>query len=336
MLTKNLAITYSMVWSIAIANIVGSGLCYVFSSQFAKLASLRYTLILPVVLSLVYIGAFEGHRSWGDMFSLLFFGVFAWAMKHFKWPRPPLVLGFILGSIIERYMFISIQRYGGDWMLRPLVLVLFLMAALTIIRPFLQDVKAHGGFGRMLSDFHGPRFSLVQVFPIFMICLFGYMLIEASSWNFAAKIIPMIVGAGGILFCAISLFDDMCKSEVHAARAEERAAAGIADEKMHMDIGTNITDLSNGTILLRGAIFFGYLIAFLISMFLIGIVPTVPIFIIALMRIEGPESWKALIPMAICMTALVYGLFDQLLTIPWPPSLLGQYWPWWKTYMPSS
>ena len=52
MLTKNLDITYAMVWSIAVANILGSGLCFLFSSQFAKLASLRYTLILPMVLSL--------------------------------------------------------------------------------------------------------------------------------------------------------------------------------------------------------------------------------------------------------------------------------------------
>jgi TctA family transporter len=102
MLTKNLSITYSMVWSIAVANILGSGLCYLFSSQFAKLASLRYTLILPVVLSLIYIGAYEGHRDWGDLYSLLVFGVFAWITKHFKWPRPPLVLGYILGSILER------------------------------------------------------------------------------------------------------------------------------------------------------------------------------------------------------------------------------------------
>ena len=35
-------------------------------------------------------------------------------MKQFKWPRPPLVLGFVLGEIIERYMFISIERYGGS------------------------------------------------------------------------------------------------------------------------------------------------------------------------------------------------------------------------------
>src|SRR6202030_3475933 len=55
MLTKNLNVTYSMVWSIAIANLLGSGLCFAFSGQFAKLATLRYTLILPVVLCLVYI-----------------------------------------------------------------------------------------------------------------------------------------------------------------------------------------------------------------------------------------------------------------------------------------
>ena len=63
MLTKNLDITYSMVWSIAIANILGSGLCFLFSGQFAKLATLRYTLILPCVLCLIYIGAFEGTRN---------------------------------------------------------------------------------------------------------------------------------------------------------------------------------------------------------------------------------------------------------------------------------
>src|SRR5580692_1696626 len=98
MLTKNLDITYSMVWSIAIANLVGSGLCFAFSGQLAKLATLRYTLFMPVVLSLIYIGAFEASRNWGDVFSLICFGMLGWAMKHFKWPRPPLVLGFILGG----------------------------------------------------------------------------------------------------------------------------------------------------------------------------------------------------------------------------------------------
>ena len=118
MLTKHLDLTYSMVWSIAIANILGSGLCFAFSGQLAKIATLRYTLFMPGVLSLVYIGAFEATRNWGDLFSLMFFGMLGWAMKHFRWPRPPFVLGFILGEPIERYMFISIERYGVGWMLQ--------------------------------------------------------------------------------------------------------------------------------------------------------------------------------------------------------------------------
>ena len=336
MLTKHLAITYSMVWSIAIANILGSGLCYLFSSQFAKLASLRYTLILPFVLSLVYIGAFEGHRNWGDLFSLLFFGVFAWGMKHFKWPRPPLVLGFILGAILERYMFISIQRYGGGWMTRPLVIALFVMAFLSLVRPFILDVKAHGGIKGMLSEFHAPQFNVTHIFPAFMLCIFGVMMSEAVTWNFSAKIIPMIVGTGAILFCLLSLANEVFKGEIHKKREEERAARGEAAEKMHMDIASTIDDMSPKDIAIRGAIFFGWMIGFLASMALIGLIPTVPLFIIAFMRVEGQEPWRITLPMAICTTALVYFVFDQLLTIPWPGSVLGDFWPLWKAHMPSA
>ncbi|MGE3245979.1 MAG: tripartite tricarboxylate transporter permease [Beijerinckiaceae bacterium] len=335
MLTKHLNITYSMVWSIAIANILGSGLCYIFSSQFAKAASLRYTLILPVVLSLVYIGAFEGHRSWGDLFSLLFFGIFAWGAKHFKWPRPPLVLGYILGEIIERYMFISIQRYGADWMMRPLVLLLFAMAALTLVGPFVKDVRAHGGVRGMLSDFHAPKFTWNNLFPIGLLVLFAIMLAEALTWNAAAAIIPLIVGFGAIAFCSLSLANDVFKGDIHKAREEEREAKGERAEKMHMDIASNIDHMPARDIITRGAIFFGWLIFFLGSMALIGLIPTVPIFIILFMRVEGPEPWKIIVPMAVVMTALIYGLFDQLLTIPWPGTLLGEYLPFWKTWVPS-
>ncbi len=162
MVTTNLSITYSMVWSIAIANILAAGICFLLSGQFAKLATLRYSLFLPGVLCLIYIGAFQSKREWGDLYSLLFFGVLGWALKHFKWPRPPLVLGFILGSILERYMFISIQRYGWDWVFNPLVILLFSLAALSLFRPLLQDVRAHGGVKGLLSDFGAPQFCVEQ------------------------------------------------------------------------------------------------------------------------------------------------------------------------------
>ena len=136
MLTKNLDITYAMVWSVALANILGAGMCYAFSPQFAKLSALRYQLILPAVLGIIYIGAFEASRDWGDLYSVCCSSVWsAGLMKQFKWPRPPLILGVVLGDSIERYMFISIERYGMEWFLRPVVAILFLIAITGLVRP---------------------------------------------------------------------------------------------------------------------------------------------------------------------------------------------------------
>jgi TctA family transporter len=336
MLTKNLNVTYSMVWSIAIANLLGSGLCFAFSGQFAKLATLRYTLILPVVLCLVYIGAFEGKRQWGDLYSLLFFGMLGWALKHFKWPRPPLVLGFILGATIERYMFISIQRYGGAWMLRPLVLVMFAAALWSLLRPFIQDIRAHGGPKGMISGFGPPRFAWQNLFPAFLLCLFIAMMREAVDWSLYAKIVPLIIGSAAILFCTLTLANDIFKRPVSAAPAglEAKVIASVS-QKIHMDIASNVAHLPAKTILVRGMYFFGWMALFLASMALIGLIPTIPLFIVAFMRVEGAEPWRIVVPMALVMTLFVYGLFDQLLSIPWPGSLLGEYFPALKDYVPS-
>ena len=144
MLHKNLDITYSMVWSVALANILGAGMCYAFSPQFARLAILRFSLILPAVMGIIYIGAFEATRQWGDLYALLFFGLVGWCMKQFKWPRPPLILGAVLGDTIERYMFISVERYGISWFARPVVAILFIMAIIGLLRPLLQDIQGPG------------------------------------------------------------------------------------------------------------------------------------------------------------------------------------------------
>ena len=164
MLTKNLSITYAMVWSVALANILGAGLCYAFSPQFAKLATLRYTLILPAVLGIIYIGAFEATRQWGDLFTLLFFGLVGWTMKQFKWPRPPLILGVVLGDTIERYLFISIERYGMSWMLRPVVVVLFAARHPRPGAAVAEDIRSQGGLKKMLTSFQRPTFHPSQLF----------------------------------------------------------------------------------------------------------------------------------------------------------------------------
>lgn len=329
MITKNLDVTYSMVWSLAFANIVGAGLCFAFSGYMAKLATLRYTLILPGILTITYVGSFQSTRNWGDLYVLLIFGLLGWVMKQLKWPRPPLILGMILGSIIERYLFISIQRYGIDWFARPVVIFFFAISFLAIFRPFLADVKAQGGLRNMLKGYGQPVLRAPALFYVFLLGLMTIMLWDASSWNFSAKIVPMVVGVMGIILGIISLMN------YSMFYPERRPKVGTGEERLHMDLQTDHSALPVRETIRRAAVFFGWLVGFMASMAVIGLIPTVPLFVIAFMRVEGREPWKITLPMAFVLTIAIYIVFDQLLTIPWPPTYLGDWVPALKAYIPS-
>jgi putative tricarboxylic transport membrane protein len=327
MLTKNLSITYAMVWSVALANILGAGLCYAFSPQFAKLATLRFTLILPAVLGIVYIGAFEATRSWGDLFALLGFGVVGWLMKQFKWPRPPLILGVVLGDSIERYLFISIERYGVSWFARPVVAILFALAILGLVRPLLTDIRHHGGLKRMLTNFQAPRFHPAQLFTIFFMVVVGAMLANATEWDFSAKVVPLVVGTIAFVAAALSLFNDLCrKPETSELGIGEQAQQEVGS-RIHMDLTSDTGHLGVRTIAGRAAWFFGYLVGFMAVMAVIGLIPTVVIFVIFFMRFEGPERWSLVIPYTVVLVLGIYIAFDVFMAVPWPPTLLGTLFP---------
>jgi TctA family transporter len=341
MLTKNLDITYSMVWSVALANILGAGMCYAFSPQFAKLSVLRFSLILPAVLGIIYIGAFEATRQWGDLYSLLFFGLVGWLMKQFKWPRPPLILGVVLGDTIERYLFISVERYGITWFARPVVAILFLMAIIGLLRPLLQDVRNHGGVKRMLTSFQGPRFRVSQLFTIFMITIVGAMVGMSLQWDFSAKVVPLVVGTVALLAAGFSLFNDMCRKpeaapESLAAQAMHDVETQISssDQKIHMDLSSDTEHLPTEIIIKRAARFFGYLISFMGVMAVIGLVPTVAVFVIFFMRYENKERWSLVIPYTFVLVVMITFIFDNVMAIPWPPTLAAQWFPALK-FLPS-
>ncbi len=334
MLTKNLKFTYSMVWSVALANILGAGLCYLFSSQFAKLATLRYSLILPSVLAIIYIGAFEGSRNWGDLYSLLAFGLLGWTMKQLKWPRPPFILGFVLGDILERYLFISIERYGMEWLIptswssvRWAVLIIFAAAIASLLKPVYETIRSKG-----LRLYGAPKFHPSDLFAVFMILLMGYMLWEASAWNFKARIVPTIVGSMAIFFSAFSLLHNIFARRIEDA---ERESGKLENESVHMDLESDTAHVPTNLVLWRAAMFYGWLVGFMASMATIGLIPTVPLFVVLFMRFEGKEPWRLIIPQAVLLTLFIYVMFDQMLTIPWPPSLLGTWFPVLKGLIPS-
>src|SRR5262245_11567722 len=328
MLTKNLDITYAMVWSVALANILGAGMCYAFSPQFAKLSILRFSLILPAVMGIIYIGAFEATRQWGDLFALLFFGLVGWCMKQFKWPRPPLILGAVLGDTIERYLFISVERYGISWFARPVVAILFIMAAIGLLRPMIQDIRHQGGVVKVMTSYQAPRFHPSQLFTIFILSILTSMVVMATYWDFSAKIVPLVVGSAGMAACVISLLNDMCrKPTAVGSESLVESAQHQVEQKIHMDLASDTEHLPVSTIVKRAARFFGYLVAFMGIMAVIGLVPTVALFVVVFIRYEAKERWSLVIPYAVVLVLFIWLAFDYFMAVPWPPTLIGQWFP---------
>ncbi|MGH8640403.1 MAG: tripartite tricarboxylate transporter permease, partial [Burkholderiales bacterium] len=147
MLTTHLAVTFSMVWTIVIANVITVVVCFLFLNHLAKLTMVRANLLIPVILVLVFVGSYTSNNDYGDVLVMLFFGAVGYLMVAGGWPRAPFVLGLVLGKIVENNLYISVARYGTDWLTRPIVLVLAALAVAVMLYPLIQARRstARGG-----------------------------------------------------------------------------------------------------------------------------------------------------------------------------------------------
>jgi putative tricarboxylic transport membrane protein len=128
LLRADLDLVFVIIWSLAIANVVGTLLCLLLSRPIAALTFVPFHFIAPVVLVVVVLGAYQQTRHWGDLLLLLLFGLVGWIMKRAGMPRPALLIGFILSPLAERYLWMSYNLYEWDWLWRPGVLVIGALA----------------------------------------------------------------------------------------------------------------------------------------------------------------------------------------------------------------
>jgi TctA family transporter len=147
MLTKHLAVTYSMVWTLVIANIITVLLSLAVLNQLAKVTHNRGGLIIPFVLLLVFVGSYTANGQIADLIVTFCFGLLGYLMVTWGWPRPPLVLGFVLGKLVETYLFISVSRYGFAWLAHPIVIFLIVLMVVVIAYPFVREKSAWVGGG---------------------------------------------------------------------------------------------------------------------------------------------------------------------------------------------
>src|SRR5437868_4308543 len=142
MLTKHLSLTFSMVWTMLLANLITVAVCFLLLNRLAGLTAVRGHLLIPVVLVLVFVGSYTANSQYADVLVTLTAGGVGYLMVLGGWARAPLVLGLVLGKIAENNLYISVNRYDAAWLGRPVVLVLLACAILVVAYPAIQVLRA--------------------------------------------------------------------------------------------------------------------------------------------------------------------------------------------------
>ncbi|MBD3677891.1 MAG: tripartite tricarboxylate transporter permease [Rhodobacteraceae bacterium] len=125
-------LVWSLIWALALANILSVFVFLAMAPAFSLLVFVRGTLLIPFVLVLAFLGAYLSEAAWENMVLLVMIGILGYFLKKYGWPRPPFVIGLVLGAIAEDSIHKALAIWGPTFFLRPLSLVLIALIVLTI------------------------------------------------------------------------------------------------------------------------------------------------------------------------------------------------------------
>jgi len=313
MLERHLDTIYSIVWILGIASIIGAALGLLFANPFAKLAELRYSIIVPMILTFVMIGALSATRHPLDLLLVVMFGIVGFIMKRFGYPRPPLVLGMILGLLMEKYLYISTARYDFGWLQRPLVIILLVLVATSLgYTLWSRREKKQPGESDHVTTPIRLTFNINAALTLAFLMVFVYVIITSWNWPFIARLMPVYVAAiPGILLASSQLFRDVTDWEGRTGPAK-----GVEMDETAMG-----GELERRVEITRTVTFFGWFAGAAVLVWLLGIVVGLPIFVLLYTYIDGREKWWMSLLMGVSAFVLVWGLFEGIFEVLWPPGL---------------
>jgi TctA family transporter len=135
LITENAGLFWGVVASFWIGNVLLLVLNLPFIGLWVKLLSIPYRMLYPAILLLISIGVYSVNNSTVDVMFTFGFGLLGFAFTRAGFPSAPLLLGFVLGPLVEENFRRALLLSNGDlttFVTRP-VSALFLAATLLIL-----------------------------------------------------------------------------------------------------------------------------------------------------------------------------------------------------------
>lgn len=130
---------YAVFASMLAANLIYLVLGLYSAKLFARISMVPAALLWPAVFVLSVIGAYAPNQSMGEVYLMLIFGVIGLLFRRHGFSPAPLVMGLVLGSLLEESLKQSILIFGDGWLMgflgRPIAVGLMAVTLLGLLAP---------------------------------------------------------------------------------------------------------------------------------------------------------------------------------------------------------
>lgn len=307
MLTTNLVFTLTLVWGLVIANLMAAAMCFVFTRQIAQVALIRAYRVFPVLIALIYLGGFQGRQVFTELITLSAFGLLGWSMKRAGWPRPPLLLGFILGANLQNALFLSIDRYGASWILEPIPLILAALCIASVLLAFVY--KPGGDVAGPVAWTRRPHFPLQSVVAAIFVIAGVFFVVEARDWPYSAALFPVAIGIPTFGLAVMALARDTFTTP---GSAQTR---GFVETMAPAGVGTPVGP--------RAIEAFAWIGSLVVGVWVAGFPAAIAVFMLLYLRFRSRESWLVAVSVTVVFVGVLYFFFDRVLHVVWPEGLIG-------------
>jgi len=303
MVSSDLDLTYTIIWSLALANVLGAGSCILLAKPIARLTTIPFNLLAPFMIMVISFAAFQATRDLMDLVVLFGVGLIGILLKRFGWSRPAFLIGFVLAPQAEGYLNLAVQFYGWQMLLRPGVVIILLIAVVSVW------LGARGGYTDTdpATDAQASRARdrRPQIWFIAGIAATSlYAIWSSQQLSPLGSMFPM-----GVSIVALAL----------AAYLTAKIGFGPSDDPTNFDLEADtpaVAPLANR--LWPNVAWFAVLTA---ATAMLGFVLATLLFFVAFLRLKAKAAW----PMTLALTAgavAVLGLLTRVLLVELPSGLL--------------
>jgi len=296
----HLTLTFTLVAIIIVANVIVTAVSFLFLKQLARITTIRASLLIPFILLLIYIGSFAEKNAFPDLALTMVFGFIGWLMVEFGWPRPPLILGVVLGAILETNLFQAVISGGFAWLTRPSVLLIFVLIVASLLYPVLRNrFRARAEQLHLTEDAVAAPPSYWSLgFAVSVAALFVFALWESRNWPEQSRLVPWAIAVPALALALLQVGIEI--TGIRKTPEPERRPL----------FGRPIAEI--------WLVIFGFFAA----IWLLGFVVAVPLAALVYLRRVGRVSWARSLGLMFAALAFLELVFGCVIHLPFPDGML--------------